>query len=493
MAEVEIERKFLLRPCAAKCFFKSHEIKYRQYGIQQYYLAPVNSQYIRYRKKDSLFFKTIKSGEGLVRKEQESQVSREEFLEHLGSHIGRLIEKERFVFEYESMTYELDRFKKSLKGLCYLEIEFSNEPEARDFVLPKIFEKMIVAEVTEDKRFNNASLSHMESIPSLDTELDRLLRRVERAVMPGSKGKAPEIVPFERSSCVLRTLIHSFNHQLKENQRALLREAEDDPEVLHRLRIAMRRLRVLLGEFDSDFETSWLERHQKTLSGLMKETNEKRDVDTILDNIRAYRALLPKKMKKELDPVETFLISRRDNLKKKLVMLFGGSRFQDEILALDKIQKENSAFSTEASQPIILDAMRVVNKRLKRIVKEGRKINSKSEDKAYHKLRIQFKKLRYLIEAVEPLVEHSKYQKVIKMIKKMQQILGNYHDCQIQRFELELLAEETALQQKKTQRAFKRLQKEIKKMEDKERKAYRKGFKSFMEHERILEHLFEVC
>jgi hypothetical protein len=94
---------------------------------------------------------------------------------------------------------------------------------------------------------------------------------------------------------------------------------------------------------------------------------------------------------------------------------------------------------------------------------------------------------------MEPLIDHSKYHKVIKMIKKMQTILGNYQDCQIQRFDLALLAKETDLQQKKTQKALKRVQKVIRKREKKERKAYHKGFKSFMKHEEILEHLFEIC
>jgi CHAD domain-containing protein/CYTH domain-containing protein len=492
MAEFEIERKFLLQPCAPKCFLKSYEIDYHKYAIQQYYLAPANGRYARYRRKDSLFFKTIKSGEGMVREEHESQVSSEEFFEHLDGHIGRLIEKDRFVFEYESMTYEMDRFKKSLKGLCYLEIEFHNEDQAREFVLPKIFERLIIAEVTEDKRFNNASLSHLEAIPSLETELDRLLRRVECAVVLKRENKIPSIEPFESTLCTLRTVICKFVQQLKQSSNALCR-GEEDPEVLHRLRIAMRQLRALPGEFENYFETSWLDQHQEALSRLMKVTGAKRDVDVTLETMGAFRALLPEKMKKGLDPVEAFLVSRKNNLQKQVVSLVESSRFQDEVLEFEKIQKDDSVFRSEASQPIILSAMRVLNKRLKKIVKEGRRITPDSDDKAYHKLRIQFKKLRYLIEAMEPLIDHSKYHKVIKMIKKMQTILGNYQDCQIQRFDLALLAKETDLQQKKTQKALKRVQKVIRKREKKERKAYHKGFKSFMKHEEILEHLFEIC
>ena len=100
MKEFEIERKFLLKPCSPKRFLYSAGLEYRKYFMQQYYLPEQEEGYIRYRRRDEEFFKTIKSGEGMVRKESEHLVSKEEFDSHLESHIGKVIEKERFVFLY---------------------------------------------------------------------------------------------------------------------------------------------------------------------------------------------------------------------------------------------------------------------------------------------------------------------------------------------------------------------------------------------------------
>jgi len=183
MAGVEIERKFLFRPCTPKKFLDDLGVIYTKYSMQQYYISTEKYPNVRYRKKNNDFYKTIKSGNGLIRKEEESSVTQGEFLKYIDQHSGRVIEKDRFVFVYNDITYELDIFKKDLKGLCYLEIEFSDELSAREFELPEVFALLNIAEVTEDSRFNNVSLSIPGSIPSLHTDLEKLDRKM-KLVLP---------------------------------------------------------------------------------------------------------------------------------------------------------------------------------------------------------------------------------------------------------------------------------------------------------------------
>ena len=136
MKGLEIERKYLLKPCSPKRFLHSVGS-----GVSQvFYAAVLSSRAGRRGMSDiaggiSKFFKTIKSGEGMVREESEYLVTKEEFDKHLEDHVGKIIEKERFVFAHKGLTYELDRFFGPLKGLCYLEIEFDDE-EAAEAVSP---------------------------------------------------------------------------------------------------------------------------------------------------------------------------------------------------------------------------------------------------------------------------------------------------------------------------------------------------------------------
>ena len=166
MADVEIERKYLLLPMRADELLESFEIPYKKERMEQFYVSTQASPYTRYRKKGDTYYQTIKSGEGLVRQESEKEVTKKEYKEHRERSSGRIITKDRYTFEYEDYVYEMDIFKGSLDGLCYLEIEFSDEEAAKAFNLPQIFEKLLVTEVTFDKSFNNSALSNTQTFPT---------------------------------------------------------------------------------------------------------------------------------------------------------------------------------------------------------------------------------------------------------------------------------------------------------------------------------------
>jgi len=59
-------------------------------------------------------------------------------------------------------------------------------------------------------------------------------------------------------------------------------------------------------------------------------------------------------------------------------------------------------------------------------------IDSQSADEKIHELRIEFKKLRYLIEFFVDLLPKRRTGKIAGKIKKIQTILGNYNDYCIQ-------------------------------------------------------------
>ncbi len=59
-------------------------------------------------------------------------------------------------------------------------------------------------------------------------------------------------------------------------------------------------------------------------------------------------------------------------------------------------------------------------------------INSQSADEKIHELRIEFKKLRYLIEFFVDLLPKKRTSKIVIEIKKIQTVLGDYNDYCIQ-------------------------------------------------------------
>jgi len=487
MKGYEIERKYLLRPCSPKRFLHKLGLTYRKYFIQQYYLPEQNGIYIRYRRKDDAYFKTVKSGEGMVREESEHPVEREEFEAQLKRHTGAIIEKERFVFVYHGLTYEMDRFLGVLAGLCYLEIEFDEVEGAEHFVLPEIFSPLLLAEVTSDKRFNNASLSKTAIIPSLDTHLEVLIKRVTHAITAEESGARSAIVPFESTGVAIHAVLQDLSATLEKRAGVLARKS-DDSNTLHQFRVSLRKIRSLLALFKSCFLPQWYQLHQRNLSYLIAQTNSKRDIDVLLERMPRYRSLLPQKFHKGLAPLRKLLLKKQESLVLRIQFLTQSELLPYEVASLIRPK----LLDKEVAQPIVITAMHILDEQTGKIIKKGKRLNAKSEEEAYHKLRIQFKKIRYFIEAMKPLIEIEKYKKAQKKIKEMQIILGDFHDYQMQKSLLITLTDDPMLQTKKARKTIKKLLQLIEALEEKQERRFRKKFKKIRACEKVFGRLFEI-
>ena len=143
----EIERKFLVNGTwyrdSSGCSL-----------IKQGYLCNQTDRVVRVRVSGSRGFITIKGKTaGLTRPEYEYEIpllDAEEILKGLCG--GTLIEKKRYLLEYQGFTWEVDEFLGANQGLVVAEIELAEETTA----FPK--PEWIGAEVTGDPRYLNANL-----------------------------------------------------------------------------------------------------------------------------------------------------------------------------------------------------------------------------------------------------------------------------------------------------------------------------------------------
>jgi CYTH domain-containing protein len=143
----EIERKFLLIGDDWRTLGKGKP-------YCQGYLSSGEGITVRVRTAGDQGFLTIKGPTcGLSRKEYEYQIPYSDAQEMLTSLCYQpLIEKIRYVIEFEGATWEVDEFKGMNEGLIVAEIEL-NSP-CQKFVKPH----WIGNEVSEDPRYRNANL-----------------------------------------------------------------------------------------------------------------------------------------------------------------------------------------------------------------------------------------------------------------------------------------------------------------------------------------------
>lgn len=145
----EIERKFLVRG-----EFKS--LAKKALTIKQGYLCANAGRTVRVRVRDGRGFLTIKGrsdAAGLSRFEWEKEISAEDAESLLLLCEPGIVDKTRYLVDFDGHTFEVDEFHGENQGLVMAELELVSEDE------PYRRPEWLGEEVTGDRRYYNAYLS----------------------------------------------------------------------------------------------------------------------------------------------------------------------------------------------------------------------------------------------------------------------------------------------------------------------------------------------
>ena len=155
---MEIERKWLIRKEDIPFDLESLP----NYHIEQRYISFHPTIRIRDINDGEKYILTVKTrpvagtDQDLSRNEYETPVTPEEYANLKKLSRGSTIMKRRYLRQEDSgLTMEIDLFEGELRGLAYLEIEFSSEEEANSYADPP----WVLREVTHVPGFKNAALA----------------------------------------------------------------------------------------------------------------------------------------------------------------------------------------------------------------------------------------------------------------------------------------------------------------------------------------------
>ena len=85
--------------------------------------------------------------------------------------------------------------------------------------------------------------------------------------------------------------------------------------------------------------------------------------------------------------------------------------------------------ATEKSEiPVLPGVAAIILNRLEKIIEKGLAVKTSSPDPVLHKVRIQCKKLRYLLDFFCSEFPGGKVSKVLRDLKKIQDALGDFND-----------------------------------------------------------------
>ncbi|MEQ1773524.1 MAG: CHAD domain-containing protein [Burkholderiales bacterium] len=212
--------------------------------------------------------------------------------------------------------------------------------------------------------------------------------------------------------------------------------AGHDPEHLHQMRVAVRRLRALCSDFAKVLPASALQPLIADIKWLAHTLGPARDADVFtLEIWPVLRAALSDHP--QLAALDAQWLKQR---RAKAVMVrraLMSRRFQQWIAGFRRwLRQETWRSDASPKQLAVLNgtagdfARRVVSRCNAKVRDHGRSL-AKIDALQLHALRIQVKKLRYAADSFSSLFEKPKMHRMLKRLSHLQNMLGALHDVQV--------------------------------------------------------------
>jgi CHAD domain-containing protein len=211
-----------------------------------------------------------------------------------------------------------------------------------------------------------------------------------------------------------------------------------DPEGVHSMRVASRRLRSALRDFLPYLCKRGLNSIQKQLRSIADALGEVRDQDVAIMALQKIETHAPA----EVSPTLTTFIDARKELRErarkelKLILETGQLREleSDFIAGVDKavVTQEQKTQDPPSSRRLTFRKMSraIILVRLKELEKLSKDVFSPFEIETLHEMRIAAKRLRYAVELFQQCWGHS-IGIYAKRAARMQSALGDVHDCDV--------------------------------------------------------------
>jgi len=209
-----------------------------------------------------------------------------------------------------------------------------------------------------------------------------------------------------------------------------------DPDALHQLRVAARTLRSALSTFKSVVADGGFERTKAELRWLAKACDQARNLDVFAAEADAAAKVGPPP--KGLPPpaglaaLTAALEAARARAQADVAQAVGSTRFRDLLIDVTGwVETGDWLQRPEAGQPARPFASRVLDKRRRKVLTDGRSLETVS-DEFRHQVRIDAKKLRYAAEGFQGLFKRKAAGRFIDKLKDLQDELGALNDLSTQ-------------------------------------------------------------
>lgn len=210
--------------------------------------------------------------------------------------------------------------------------------------------------------------------------------------------------------------------------------ADVDTECLHQYRVNLRRIRSLFSLMKKALPDELASSLRRQLADLARPTGLLRDLDVLLLQEADYLAWLPATYHEGLRGLLRRVEQQRRKAQQQLQAHLTSETHARQCQALQQalqtpLQPEADSWG---ARPLCQAARERILRCHRRVRRLGRAITPQTPDEEVHALRIECKKLRYLLDFFASLFPAQALKPQLRALKQLQTILGDFNDYGVQ-------------------------------------------------------------
>jgi CHAD domain-containing protein len=204
-----------------------------------------------------------------------------------------------------------------------------------------------------------------------------------------------------------------------------------DPEDVHQARVATRRMRSDLRTFGDFVDVTWANDLRGELQWLGSELGQVRDIEVMLERLRADICSLPEEEQEDAERLVRRLLADWHAARSHMLEQLAGSRYVElrERLVLASERPRVTPWAYLHAEQVLPRVVVAPWKKLKRAVE---RLGDPPAEEALHEVRIRAKRTRYAAEATVP-VFGKPAQQFAKAMAAVQTVLGDHQDAVVAR------------------------------------------------------------
>ena len=202
-----------------------------------------------------------------------------------------------------------------------------------------------------------------------------------------------------------------------------------DPEELHKLRVAVRRMRAALRVWRDDLGPL-AEELQREWARLGTALGETRDADVELENLEAWASGVDPAERAALAPVEDRIAVHREEARLRMLLVLDSRRQERLARGTSRWLREGQALPVRGTRPAHRVVAGLVRERYRVLRRKARRLGADSPGPDLHRTRILAKKLRYCLEFHEEILGPDA-RRMVRALIGLQDLLGEIQDLHV--------------------------------------------------------------